>query len=349
MLIIKNFSLILFFIVSLAHAEYIEGIDTTDANGYGLDSALQVTSYSAILANFFSVYVFLSGASEGYYNYSYNDLKMAPVTFKGLSGIPLKNMYSCFILKSKDSLFSKVQILQKLSNGRYVFRFGKNTTPNDHLLEKSDYDRTILYKPNNLFNKPSSYPDPQAYDTTYWDPPLPNNNHLLGYIFYCSKNGMTIDTTAPIDLSQWDSIAYCTSTKFHNPVISPGFKYFNIVAVYSEGRSDFLKNWTYSRYSLDKISEKFQISSHTLLTIKMQTANDGIIFLIPTLGLENTIKSFSIFSPSGRELKRLSNEEIQGNRFVLKAPDGAFNAGMYIAKAQLSDKRVISKPFLISR
>jgi len=67
------------------------------------------------------------------------------------------------------------------------------------------------------------------------------------------------------------------------------------------------------------------------------------------LGLENTIKSFSIFSPSGRELKRLSNEEIQGNRFVLKAPDGAFNAGMYIAKAQLSDKRVISKPFLISR
>ena len=61
-----------------ASSEYIEGVDTTDVNGYGLDSAFQVSGDGRIVTftpNFAS-YAWNWGES-GFFNYSFEDIKIA--------------------------------------------------------------------------------------------------------------------------------------------------------------------------------------------------------------------------------------------------------------------------------
>ena len=117
-------------------------------------------------------------------------------------------------MNRKNNTWSKIQIIGKTEDYRYVYKYGKNTTTDDKLLIDSGYDRSLKYKPNNLYNLAKIGPCGLywclQWDTLFWEPPLQNNNHLTGYILFASKFwlGEGIDTTEPIDIMEWDSIAF---------------------------------------------------------------------------------------------------------------------------------------------
>jgi hypothetical protein len=74
---------ILFFCASGVFADYIEGIDTTDVNGYGLDSAFKVTN--GLITGQNIVIYHMDGSMNGYFNYSFDDIKMATESISCIS------------------------------------------------------------------------------------------------------------------------------------------------------------------------------------------------------------------------------------------------------------------------
>ncbi|NLD94405.1 MAG: hypothetical protein GX639_17250, partial [Fibrobacter sp.] len=200
-------SLLITLLVSSVSAEYIEGTDTTDAKGYCRDSSFSISNRGEIFGTQIAKY--FHDGSNGYFKYCFEEIKMIPAIHKltDIEERPFPINY-CFAVKKKNGTYMKVQILKKLENGRYIYKYGNNSVPADRLLEKQDYDRSIKYKPNNLY-----FNYEYATKTTIsWDPPLPNNNNLIGYILYTTHE--TIDTTAPINTSQWDSVVVDTSVHF---------------------------------------------------------------------------------------------------------------------------------------
>jgi hypothetical protein len=288
----------------------------------------------------------------GYFNYDFDDIKNAPDTFE-VSGFGLRwtDMYYAFVVKrAKDTTYSKIQILKQSSSSPYYFRFGTQTQPNNRILVKPGYDRSILYKPNNLHNR-HSYA--MYYDTTTWEPPLPSNNHLLGYVFYRTKSGITVDTTAPINMAQWDSILFADSAQRMSTQVFKSFLpsnmsfYFNIVAVYAEGRSDFLPGWTkYENYNLSvQHASRPTTSLHDKLTIG--NSSTGLLISMTSRSAENGQTSLSIFSTSGRQLARFSN--INSSTIVWNPFAQHLGEGLYIVKAELPGHAVLTKPFMFTK
>lgn len=315
-----------------AFSEYIEGIDTTDVNGYGMDSAFYVrgdTVYGQKIGSYYFHWY------EGYFNYSFDEIKLVPKTRGSLW--PITN--SCFVIKSnKDSTVSKVQVLKQISGKRYLYRYGTNTTPNDSLLERSDYDRSVLYKPNNVHE---NY-EYRIYDSLLWDPPLPNNNHLIGYIVYKSQAGHApfIDTTAPVDLWDWDSLSLGPTTRFLGFVswLNPCPTYFNIVAVYTEGKSDLLKGWT-CLLDIPVNAKNYSIvNKKSPEGIILRKFPDGYLFNFTFL------PSFiSINNISGRQISRFSGKS---NYIFWNTSESNISPGLYIINAELPDKTVYTQPFI---
>jgi hypothetical protein len=328
------------------YATYIEGIDTTDVNGYGLDSAFRVSN-GFISGQNLASYWFWKGDASGYFNYSFEDIKTAPDSSRrGLYGTMRGMVYYCFVIKkNKDSTYSKVQLLSQISGNRFTYKYGTNTNPNDRLLEKSDYDITVRYKPNNLFNN-SSYCCPIAYDSLYWDPPIPNNNHLLGYIFYRSKSNVVIDTAAPINPAQWDSIAFFTSTKaYFLQILTPG--YVNFVALYAEGKSDFLSGWTRSQYSADGIKQEPQINGKATSSIQVQKVSNGLAITYQPRSAHAVPCVIAIYNINGRELAQFT--DVTGNSVLWNPSSKGWSQGMYILRAELPDHTVLTQPFLFTK
>jgi hypothetical protein len=339
-----------------ANSEYIEGIDTTDAYGRGLDSSFNASNNAVSGYRFFSYHFATGSSSAGYFNYAFDEIKIAPYIIKFVPDIIcapsiMGDIFNyCFIVQNikKDSTFSKVQILKNLSGNRYIFKYGKNTTPNDRMLTSPDYDRSVKYKPNNLYNCTAVYP---AGDSTTWEPPLPNDNHLLGYIFYLSKKEAVIDTSAPIDLAQWDSIAFfdtssvvsfkCFSTR------DPQNSYFNIVAVYAEGRSDFLKGWT--RYLNGIVDIKHSSSSLNWLknSIEIKRASGGLYISYKPLSANNDSYTFSIYTMDGRQMSRFPG--ITTNRIFWNTSQQNLAEGLYLVRVELAEGNVINKTLMYTR
>jgi hypothetical protein len=98
---------------------------------------------------------------------SFDDIKIAYTNIHGMIGSSEPIVFTCFVIKKKDSTYSKIQILNKLADNRYVFKYGTNTIPNDSMLINADYDRSVRYKPNNVAFC-GSYPG--EYDSLHWDP-----------------------------------------------------------------------------------------------------------------------------------------------------------------------------------
>jgi hypothetical protein len=239
--------LFLLFFPFYSVAEYVEGTDTTDENGYGFDSSFQITkpaSYDYIIGPKIYCYSRIgAAAARGSFNYVFDEINIVP---DSLISIPDGKSFfypawgSSFAItnsKNKTKTYSKLIIMENLGNNRYKFKYGANTEQNGKLLIGSDYDRSIRYKPNNL------YYSVEGLKTFSWSPPLPNNNHLQGYTIYIQNKNISIDTTAPINMAQWDSVGFTDTTWFSSSYYPHG-EFFNIVAVYAEGKSDFLKGWT---------------------------------------------------------------------------------------------------------
>jgi hypothetical protein len=346
----SSFLLVVFFSTDTL-AAYVEGIDTTDSNGCGLDSAFQLFNGYIGGQNIANYWFSTGTASAGYFNYSFDDIKMAP-KFQRENGYPQRGtfLYYCFVIKkNKDSTYSKVQLLQQISGNRYVYRYGTNTTPNDRMLVKPDYNRSIKYKPNNLHNL-TWYPIPE--DSTTWEPPLPNNNHLLGYIFYRAKSGVVIDTSATINPAQWDSILFfdatCTSSRRcfrHYENIQ--LLYFNLVAVYSEGKSDFLLGWT--KYYYTAVGVKQSLPSINLSRNRVEIIKSTRGFFISYKPLSANIGplSFSICDISGRQVVQSSN--LMGNSIFWNTSQRNLAEGLYIVRAEMPDRNVINQPLMFTR
>ena len=332
---------------------YNEGIDTTDINGYGLDSAFKIgADGKAVVANGSSMISYHSGDGGGFFDYSFNDLKMAAATGYG-NPYPSFGISACFVIKKKDNTYYKAQILNKLPDNRYIFRYGSNSTPNDRMLERSDYDRAIKYKPNNFYNK-FIYP---AWDTLSWEPPLPSNNHLLGYVIYMANQSVAaIDTSAPINPAQWDSIGFFPSTKvnascyagFPSSFCLAPFRYFNLVAEYAEGKSDFLKGWSYF-YSTAVDTKPTSLSpdspEYSRMVIKMTAG--GLSITRKSLLSNNGSSSFSIYNLNGRQLARIT---VTGKApLFLNTCDYHITPGLYLIKAEFPDHTVLTQPFMFTK
>jgi hypothetical protein len=324
-------------LVTNTTAEYIEGIDTTDENGYGLDSGFQVTN-SLISGQNIAKYGRQARYSFGSFNYSFDEIKIGADSayFAYPSAINVEDSFKCFVIKKNiDSTYSKIQLISKLAGNRYIYRYGTNTTPNNRLLEKPDYDRSVKYKPNNFYYIPS------GANLFSWEPPLQNDNHLLGYILYIQKKGVNIDTTALINLSQWDSVGFTDSTSLSFTYSSPFGEYFNLVAVYTEGKSEFLKGWTQLLVPMNIMSSPTFRRLENYFSIYNTVQGISIVLNQPIVR-----NSLSILSVSGR---CLANPQYTGSRIFLNASQKNIPTGIYLLRAEFPDRSVITQPFTITR
>lgn len=247
---------ILFFGISL-FAEYKEGIDTTYSNGYGLDGAFRAQNNSIYAENKMAVFHFdYPDYRWHYFKYSFDEINIAPI-------IPSNNWvneYACatplnkpFVVKRENNTYAKVEIINQMPSGEYVFKYGLNNEPSNSILAPGDYDKDSLYKPNNMIfciTDPVDKVNPFA-DVIRWDTPLENNNELIGYKVYKVDINTNIDTSQEIDLSEWELEAFVTGNETNNG--SPYYNiernvYWNIVAVYKNNNDTIyskpLKGWT---------------------------------------------------------------------------------------------------------
>jgi hypothetical protein len=269
----------------------------------------------------------------GFFNYSYDEVNIAPDAYSNLDRSWVLN--SCFVIQRPiDSDYLKCSITEKLSDGRYVYRYDLSTTPNDRLLVGSNYDRSIKYKPNNFYHWKQYY-----NDSVFWDPPLSNNNHLLGYIIYKFSSFSSFDTSALPGISQWDSVTFTTGTR----ILVPGWlksAFYNIVAVYVKGRTDFLKGWLYVGDVVgikpQKATGKNALPS-TL--IRSQVSFTGYLFTFPSLPL-----SAALFDPAGHLIANLA--PTGDNRLYWRPSSGAAARGMYLMQARMPNNRTIVQKFM---
>jgi hypothetical protein len=329
-------------------AEYVEGIDTTDINCYGLDSAFKIGAFSALdivltgqkLACYSGMGYY---STIGAYKYAFDEINLAADSIffssnlvnNGSEFYYPKNNFCFVIQKYKDSTFFKVQILNRLGDNRYVYKFGTNKTPKNRMMVRSDYDRAVRYKPNNLFYR---FYGGQKFS---WEPPLPNDNHLQGYIVYIQKKGSVIDTNASINLAQWDSVGFTDSTAIQLNFDFPG-AYFNIVAVYTEGKSDFLKGWT-RLYRPDYIKrEENSFSNFNIFSYIVKHRKGLFEFNFPMM-----VINLVIFNPAGRQKAHFSN--FTGSRMLWNSSQHNIPPGLYLLRAEFPDRSAVTQPFTIAR
>ena len=330
-------------------SEYIEAIDTTDTNGFGIDSAFKIGIVGSNIHLTGHKLACYSGkgfsSTEGAFKYNFDEINLAAdsVSFSywidaGMNfSYPFNNY--CFVIeKYRDSTFFKVLIINRLEDNRYVFKFGTNTTPRNRVLVESNYDRTVRYKPNNLFYLFEGN-EFGGVNRFYWEPPLPNDNHLLGYIIYIQKKGVAIDTNTQINLAQWDSVGFTDTITISYQNVPQG-EYFNIVAVYTEGKADFLKGWSrLVRFSDIKKHNKYDLSNSSI-SIKYI---GGYLYL--ALNQHALPVQFDIFNATGKHIVFFNNKN--DIRFRLNISQRDIPPGLYLLRAEFPDRSVITQPFTI--
>jgi hypothetical protein len=327
-----------------SYSEYIEGIDTT--SGSVLDSAFGITGGSIASYRYYN----LGQETYGYLHCSYDDINMAPDTIR--MNYDVLKIENIFVAKNeKTGTYAKVQIVEKLSDSRYVFKYGKNITPNDRMLVPSNYDRSIKYKPNNLYNwrKNKEAPNPTP-DTLTWDPPLPNDNHIIGYILYATNSpGTTLDTSKPIDPTQWDSVAFYPSDRRKAELNSMRLHgcYINLVALYEEGKSEFIDGWTMLNILLVGVWQQPSTFTTQNKKISITSVPNGCYIRIPFFWSPTEPLSLSVFNPNGSLCARGS--AVANKNVFFNTTDHAFSKGLYILRAEFPDRSVITQPFTITR
>lgn len=328
---------------------YVEGIDTTDVNGYGLDSAFVVTPSGQVSAATRLLLGYgLTHTGNGYFNYSFEDINMTP---EAMSLSPA-SIFENFAIKKNDSTISKIQLLQKFPDNRWVFRYGTNSTPNDTLLINQSYDQSIRYKPANVHISTTDAWS-LTLDRIYWSSPLPNNNHLIGYILYQSKGNAVIDTTKAPDPNQWDSLAFTDSLSLptvsvatYASILTP-HRYLNLVAVYTEGKSDFLSGWTYFAPDIVGTKPILGAQGNSINRIKIKKMPSGYVISYQQAAGNMANFTVSLLSLSGREVARVP---LDGNKSAfLSSASCNVAEGLYVLHAEMPDRTVPNQPFLFAR
>ena len=327
-----------------ALAEYVEGIDTTDENGWGLDSAFHL--HNRITGPKLVCYTNQRSPSRDIFKYSFEEIQLAAdslslssVIVSGLGFYFQQNNY-CFVV-CRDSSFYKFKVTDYFSdsesNTRYIYKYGTNTTPLNRTMMPSNYDRSVRYKPNNL----AYLSDNGNTDRFSWEPPLSNDNQLQGYIIYIQKNDVTIDTSAQINLAQWDSVGFTDTTTFAMRPYYEG-SYYNIVAVYTEGRSDFLKGWS-RVYRTLSVFNRLSTGRDTK-ALSVHTTQRGA-FIMSNHGVAPSLLAIVDFT--GRRIAYFSNHT--GNHIFWNTSQQGIPPGLYLLRAEFPDKSAMTRPFTVTR
>lgn len=338
----KSITVFLFIAVaaSLSFCQYREGIDTTNVNGYAHDSLFKIVQNKIIpdMDSNIVMYGFPKPQQAvGYFNYAFDDIQKTPDSIRVRN--PSLKMNCCYAIQKGTNLYAKICILQKLADGRYVYRYARNTI-NQLVPQLSN----SLTKPCNVFSC-ASYVMPISILYLYWERPLTNGAKPKGYILYISKSGTIIDTSKPINMTQWDSVAFTTKdTLKYTPSGPIGGRYFNFVAVYGDGNSDFLNGW--AEYPmLTGIVPSAPPQSHRpyseLITLR-KTSNGCRIDLS---GLSNTSQpeSIALYSLTGRQIARI--DWVNGNQPLLPI---LYSQGVSLFKMFFPDNHVASGRCMIT-
>jgi hypothetical protein len=210
---------------------YTEGVDTTTADGHSeIGFTLGATSISGAA-------VMYGTRDYGYLNCTFDDVQKAPDSIVSPDSY-LENVFvHCFLVHGSSDTWTKVQITRQLPDKRFVYRYGKNATSGSKMLLPQNYDRQRITRPNNVrwFEVYSRNGEIVQEITLVWEPPLPCNKTLLGYIVYGASS---VDTSKPIDRKKWQQLATTrgTSVSFQIPAT-----YFNVAAAYAGDTTDFPK------------------------------------------------------------------------------------------------------------
>lgn len=332
---------VLFIYTMSLYADYVEKIDTTDVNGYGLDSTFRVYS-NGLSGQIQAIYDFDEDWCWGYFNYSFDQIRMAPDTTINYQNFYSKDMVShCFVVKdTNNETYSKIKILSRLNGNQYIYKYGTNTTPNNRMLF-NQINPQVRYNVNNLFFSGFPYhmntnPDSVHTKTLFWDPPLIISIKPVRYIVYFSKITETIDTTKPFNPAQWDSISIPAS--FSNKAFDTfmSFRYFNIVTVYADGsRSDFLDGSTLCSYSIvDAKHLSFFHRNLSASNLTIRNSNNGWCISIPQLKKQNG-SYIELITSDGRIIS--SHIPITGTTTILNASQWNISNGNFIVRAVLQD------------
>ena len=214
---------------------YIEGTDTTTADGKSINGfTVSATSINGAA-------VVYGSTDYGYLNCMFDDVQKVPDSI--ISPKPyVENVFlHCFIVSGNSNTWMKVQVTKQLPDKRFVYRFGKNMTSSSKLLLPPNYDQQRIYRPNNVRWSEVYYRNGEIVQeiTLVWEPPIPCNKKVTGYIVYGSSQD--IDTAKPIDLKQWRQIVTTTGTSASGFSLAPRF---NVAAVYQDQTTDFPKAYT---------------------------------------------------------------------------------------------------------
>ena len=339
------------------HAEYVEGIDTTTADGYGRKAAFRVYG-GYIRGKVIAHYFFDRHWCRGYYNYSFEEIMTAPDTIRYEYEIfnPANQPFYCFIVKDTiRNTYTKVKILKQLDDNRYVYRFGTNTTANDRLLTgKTTVPPSSPYKVNNLYFTGIPYfmhkDDPEHLKyysrTLSWDPPLENSYYKpVRYIFCKSKDNVTIDTTVPIKPAQWDSMEIGSSPEVIDDFPMNG--YFNFIVAYNNGmRSEFLSGWSACGYDIVNIRQSNPSPRSSSNEIIIGKRNDWLFIDLSRAADNSGIASIELFTLAGKRAACIPSTK---NTIFLNTSQPEIKTGSYILKTILKGGKSITSPLTLVR
>jgi hypothetical protein len=332
---------LIFSMFSCCFCAYIEGIDSTDVNGNCSDPSFRIvnnvlvvdTSSSSNTAIFEDRHYAGRG---GYFPFTFDEIKKAPDTLR-TNYLATPYITSSFVVRTKDGFYTKIAVVRKNSNGNYIYRFGRNTLPNNLLFAETNYDRRIRYKPNNLYYADAN--ESFHFMRFTWEPPLANDNHLTGYKVYASKSG-AIDTSKPVDLAQWDSVGYTVTNNFSTPMMCG---YINLVAIYREGNSDFLKGW-YFIEPAPGVSNPFPVeASNDLSFTLLRKKNSDYYWNRASFPPGTLPQSATLYSTSGRLVSRVP---IGVNAGIF---DQSISPGMYLLAVLLNDNRTVTQQIIFTQ
>ncbi|MBN1981102.1 MAG: hypothetical protein JW795_06200 [Chitinivibrionales bacterium] len=236
---------------TLINAKYFEGIDTTDANGNGLNKSFRVKK-DTVFADKMYFYETPRSIHPGTwygFNYHFDDIRRAPgssTTSFVKKFHPESIINRSFVVKRADSTYAKIMIVKKISNSRYIFRFGYNDGAEQTLLAPDDYNRDSIYKPENFHIWVSDYTHYRTFACEFeWEPPLPNNHQLVGYAIYKLNSNANPDTLKNADLSGWEFETFTRNIKSPRKSLIPkkeNYCYWNIISVYVNQKGDTVRS-----------------------------------------------------------------------------------------------------------
>jgi hypothetical protein len=303
--------------------------DTTDINGYGLDSLFQIKS-NTIFGKNIAHYQFDPGWCRGYFNYSFDEIMTAPKTIFSSQRV-ITNPFYCFVVKDTvKGYYSKVEILKKIDGNRYSFRYVTNTTSGSTVLISS-VDSKYWTCFNNAFFTGKAYQYNVGGDSVhtsmlYWDTlhEIPASINNIKYFLMISNAGVTIDTNKPIIKSQWHFVPLLKSPQRLSEFPNSG--YVNVAAVIGRDTILSLTKWTRCSYDVIGIQGKTNTNSR-ISNFTIKQLDNSIMITLPSVFTNSKITTFDIVTLDGKKIKSFP---FTGNKCILNRTLFSMPAGCYL-------------------